>query len=77
MTQNLQKVSETRSILSGPKNQTLKEFYRNDDSISNLDNTYFFIFEPLKINLVLLNIIQKWLFLKTGKKIHFQKPITI
>ena len=65
------------SILSDLKNQTLKEFDRHYDSISNLDNPYFFIFETLKINLVLLNIIQKWSFLKTGKKINFQKPITI
>ena len=59
------------------KKSNIKEFNHHDDSISNLDNAYFFIFEPLKRNLVLLNIIQKWSFLKTGKKIHFQKKITI
>ena len=34
-------------------------------------------FRTTQKNLVLLNIIQKWSFLKTGKKIHFQKKITI
>ena len=37
----------------------------------------FFIVKPLKMNLVLLNIIQKRSFLKTGKIMHFQKKITI